>query len=73
MPNTERHSILGMGTRGIGEAEMSGARTIRGRVAIVGVGETAYYRHGRAPEPEFALALRAILRACQDAGIDFTI
>src|SRR5204863_9443133 len=44
--------------------------SIRGRVAIVGVGETAYYKHGRAPESEFALALRAILRACEDAGID---
>jgi acetyl-CoA acetyltransferase len=45
-------------------------RTLRGKVAIVGVGETAYYRHGRAPDPEFALALQAILRACEDAGID---
>jgi acetyl-CoA acetyltransferase len=45
-------------------------RTIRGRVAVVGVGETAYYKHGRAPESEFALALQAILRACEDAGID---
>src|SRR5437868_13300420 len=44
--------------------------SIRGRVAIVGVGETAYYKHGRAPESEFALALRAILSACEDAGID---
>ena len=49
---------------------MGGARTIRGRVAVVGIGETAYYKHGRAPESEFALALRAILRACEDAGID---
>jgi acetyl-CoA acetyltransferase len=49
---------------------MSGARTIRGRVAIVGIGETTYYKHGRAPESEFALALRAVLRACEDAGID---
>jgi acetyl-CoA acetyltransferase len=49
---------------------MSGARTIRGRVAIVGIGETPYYKHGRAPESEFALALRAILRACEDAGVD---
>jgi acetyl-CoA acetyltransferase len=49
---------------------MSAPRTIRGRVAIAGVGETAYYKHGRAPESEFALALRAILRACEDAGID---
>src|SRR2546421_9983069 len=43
---------------------------IRGRVAIVGVGETTYYKHGRAPESEFALALRAILSACEAAGID---
>ena len=45
-------------------------RSIRGRVAIVGVGETTYYKHGRAPEAEFALALRAILSACEDAGIE---
>ncbi|HEY7255019.1 MAG TPA: acetyl-CoA acetyltransferase [Methylomirabilota bacterium] len=45
-------------------------RTIRGKVAIAGVGETAYYKHGRAPQPEFALALQAILRACEDAGLD---
>src|SRR5213079_474734 len=44
--------------------------SIRGRVAIVGVGETAYYKHGQAPESEFALALRAILNACADAGLD---
>jgi acetyl-CoA acetyltransferase len=46
------------------------ARTLRGRVAIAGVGETAYYKHGRAPDPEFKLALQAILRAAEDAGID---
>ena len=45
-------------------------RTIRGQVAVVGVGETTYYKHGRAPESEFALALQAILRACADAGIN---
>jgi len=49
---------------------MTAARTIRGRVAIAGIGETAYYKHGRAPESEFALALQAILRACEDAGIE---
>ncbi len=49
---------------------MSAPRTIRGRVAIAGIGETAYYKHGCAPESEFALALRAILRACEDTGID---
>src|SRR5499426_4000294 len=45
-------------------------RTLRGQAAIVGVGETTYYRHGKAPEPEFKLALQAILAACADAGID---
>jgi len=46
------------------------ARSIRGRVAIVGVGETVYYKHGQAPEPEVKLALQAILAACDDAGLD---
>src|SRR6266850_2262393 len=45
-------------------------RSIRGQVAIVGVGETAYYKHGQAPEPEVKLALQAILAACADAGLD---
>jgi acetyl-CoA acetyltransferase len=49
---------------------MNGPRTIRGRVAIAGIGETTYYKHGQAPVSEFALALQAILRACEDAGID---
>ena len=49
---------------------MNGERTIRGKVAIAGVGETKYYKHGQAPEAEIALALRAILAACADAGID---
>jgi acetyl-CoA acetyltransferase len=49
---------------------VSPAATIRGRVAIAGIGETAYYKHGQAPESEVALALRAILRACEDAGLD---
>ena len=58
-------------TGGDGAETVTGeARSIRGRVAVVGVGETTYYKHGRAPESEFALALRAILRACEDAGID---
>lgn len=46
-----------------------GARTLRGKVAIVGVGETPYYKRGRSPDPEFKLALRAILAACEDAGL----
>jgi acetyl-CoA acetyltransferase len=45
-------------------------RTLRGRVAIVGVGETTYYRHGQSPDAEFKLALKAILAACADAGLN---
>jgi len=45
-------------------------RTLRGRVAIAGIGESAYYRRGKSPDPEFVLALKAILAACDDAGID---
>src|SRR5271169_6479239 len=45
-------------------------RTLRGKVAIAGVGETPYYRHGKSPVSEFKLALQAILAACRDAGID---
>ncbi len=45
-------------------------RTLRGQVAVVGIGETAYYKHGQSPDPEFKLALKAILAACADAGID---
>jgi acetyl-CoA acetyltransferase len=48
---------------------MSG-RSLRGKVAVAGVGETTYYRHGQASEPEFVLCLKAILAACSDAGID---
>ena len=45
-------------------------RTLRGKVAIVGVGETTYYKHSQSPDPEFVLALKAILAACADAGFD---
>jgi acetyl-CoA acetyltransferase len=45
-------------------------RTLRGRVAVVGIGETNYYRHGASPDPEFKLALKAIVNACNDAGLD---
>ena len=46
------------------------ARSLRGRVAVAGVGETEYFKHGRSPDPEFKLALKAILAAAEDAGID---
>ena len=45
-------------------------RTLRGQVAVVGVGETTYYKHGQSPDSELKLALQAILRAADDAGID---
>ena len=44
-------------------------RTLRGRVAVAGVGETAYYKRGQSPDAEFDLALKAILAACENAGI----
>ncbi len=44
-------------------------RTLRGKTAIAGIGETTYYRHGKSPDSEFKLALEAIVRACEDAGI----
>ena len=46
------------------------SRSLRGRVAVAGIGETRYYKHGQSPLPEFRLALQAILAACADAGID---
>ena len=46
------------------------SNTMRGQVAVVGVGETEYYKRGQAPDAEFKLALTAIKKACADAGID---
>ncbi len=46
------------------------ARSLRGKVAVAGVGESDYTKRGQAKEPEFVLGLRAILAACADAGID---
>ena len=48
---------------------MSSRRSLRGTVAVVGVGETEYYRWGQSPDPEFVLTLKAVLAACEDAGI----
>jgi acetyl-CoA acetyltransferase len=45
------------------------AYNLRGRVAVAGVGETTYYKRGQSPDPEFKLVLKAILNACNDAGI----
>ena len=48
--------------------EKSMSRTVRGKVAVVGIGETEYSKRGEAPDAEFKLALKAILAACEDAG-----
>ena len=42
---------------------------MRGAAAVAGVGQTTYWKWGQADEPEFKLSLRAILAACDDAGI----
>jgi hypothetical protein len=39
-------------------------------VAVIGIGETEYYRHRSSPDPEFKLALKAILSARKEAGLD---
>ena len=49
---------------------MTTRRGIGGAAAIVGIGETTYYKHGKSPDSEFVLALQAILRAAEDAGIN---
>src|SRR5258708_17843978 len=49
-------------------SKIQGAR--KGRVVVIGIGETESYRHGASPDPEFKLALKAILAACQEAGLD---
>ncbi len=45
-------------------------RSMRGTTAIVGIAQTPYYKRGTSPDPEMKLALRAIVGACEDAGID---
>ena len=48
------------------------AFTVKDKVAVAGIGETKYYKRGTAPESEFRLALEAIIRAAEDAGIEIT-
>ena len=43
---------------------------LRGAAAIVGIGHTPYYKRATSPDPEIKLALRAIVAAAEDAGID---
>ena len=52
------------------DAGFMSPRSLRGTVAVAGIGETAYYKRGESPDAEFALTLKAILAACEDAGLD---
>ena len=39
-------------------------------VAVVGLGETEYYKRGTSPFGEMTLMLQATIAACEDAGVD---
>ncbi len=54
---------------GSASSRTSTERGLRGKVAVVGVGETTYYKRSGRPESEFALACWPILAACEDAGV----
>ena len=41
-----------------------------GKLAIVGIGETEFYKRGASPHSELALTLQAVRRAASDAGLD---
>lgn len=43
---------------------------MHGSAAVVGIGESTYYKRGQSPHTEFQLACTAIQRAVQDAGLD---
>jgi acetyl-CoA acetyltransferase len=49
--------------------DMADNRSIRDRVAIVGIGETTYYKRGQSPMSEFEMAVESIARAADDAGL----
>ena len=49
---------------------MSDNMSFRGAAAIVGIGQTPYYKRGTSPDGEMKLALRAIVAAAEDAGLD---
>jgi acetyl-CoA acetyltransferase len=42
----------------------------RGAAAVAGIGTTPYYRRGESPDSIVGLAVRAIVDACDDAGLD---
>ena len=42
---------------------------MQGKAVVAGVGESAYYERGRAPQTEFQLCCTAIRNAVEDAGL----
>jgi len=42
---------------------------LRGATAVVGIGQTPLYKRGSSPDREMKLCLRAIVAACEDAGL----
>src|SRR5262245_54213377 len=46
-----------------------GRTALRGATAIVGLGQTPYYKRGQSPDDEVTLCLKAIVAACEDAGV----
>ena len=45
---------------------------MQGQAVVVGVGESEYYKRGGSPETEFQLAIKAITRAAEDAGLELS-
>ena len=45
---------------------------MHGKAVVVGVGESAYYKHGGSPDTEFQLACTAIRNAAKDAGLELS-
>ena len=41
--------------------------TLRGKVAVVGIGETTYYKHSQSPDPEFVLIVLRRVRRRREA------
>ena len=49
---------------------MTASMSLRGATAVVGIGQTEYFKRGAASDSEAGLAVRAVVAACEDAGID---
>jgi acetyl-CoA acetyltransferase len=54
----------------MGSGTVSSMIKLRGGAAVVGIGQTPYYKRGTSPDSDVKLALRAIVGACEEAGLD---